>query len=202
MTYDPQAMVSLDQSAATITELTRALEAADIPFALGDPVAMFPFAGSRVSSNLDVYVFEPSDEPLAALQALGAFDERFMALEARRSVRETGQARAERDGLSVDVFFQDIPFLETAEARTRDVHFRGMKLRVLASEDLTIAKALFNRRKDWKDIEQLLYVQGRAFDHAYARNWLIEMVGNADQRVLELDLLVTQVEQWELSRHR
>lgn len=54
---------------------------------------------------------------------------------------------------------------------------------------LAVFKMLFFRPKDLLDIEQMLMVQGGAFDRAFVRAALLELVGPDDERVREWDQL-------------
>ena len=64
---------------------------------------------------------------------------------------------------------------------------------MLSPADLVVFKVLFNRRKDWPDIEQVLYLQGATFEFDYVRTWLVEMVGEDDIRTATWDGLVAEV---------
>jgi hypothetical protein len=58
----------------------------------------------------------------------------------------------------------------------------GDAIHVLAAEDLLVFKALFDRDKDWRDIEELVYAMAEELDAAYARSWLGRIVGEQDPR--------------------
>jgi hypothetical protein len=55
-----------------------------------------------------------------------------------------------------------------------------------------IFKALFDRRKDWADIEELLRY-GKA-DVTDARRWLVDIVGADDKRLSTLNDVIKDVE--------
>jgi hypothetical protein len=54
-----------------------------------------------------------------------------------------------------------------------------------------VFKALFDRRKDWADIEELLRY-GKV-DVGEARRWLIAIVGADDKRLSTLDEIVAEI---------
>lgn len=83
----------------------------------------------------------------------------------------------------VDLFFMDTAFHESMATGTRTVDFGGTEITVIAAEDLTVCKALFNRPHDWVDIQNLVNVQGAAFDRPYVEHWLQHFVG--DDPILE-----------------
>ncbi len=193
---------SRDPLAARVIALGEALESAGIPFAFGDAVALACYTGSAPAGEIDLLIFVPASAPEGALEALGRLHPPFAAAAVAGDTRDSGQARVRWDAVRVNLFFQDLPFLESAARRTKRVPFAGTHIEVLSAEDLVVCKAMFNRRKDWDEIEQLLYHRGYGFNYAYARSWLFEMVGTNDLRVRELDLLATQVEHWMRSRRR
>ncbi len=188
--------------AGLVSRLADALDKHGVRYAFGGGVAAGYYLGAPEADGIDLMVFEPASAPGRALGALAEAEAAFGATRVREAVESRGQARVEIAGEPVDVFFEDLPFLASAAGRVRRAVVAGREVRILSAEDLVVCKALFNRREDWQAIEQLLYARWPRFQHAYARDWLIEMMGTGDPRVRELDLLVTQVEQWERSRRR
>jgi hypothetical protein len=68
--------------------------------------------------------------------------------------------------------------------RTRTVPFgEGDALPILSAEDLAVFKVIFDRPKDWTDIDEVLYAQGRDFDTAYALDWLGRILDEDDLRL-------------------
>ncbi len=59
--------------------------------------------------------------------------------------------------------------------------FAGKTIPVLSPEHLLICKALFNRPKDWLDIEQIV-VGVDELDVEEVRSWLDRIVGGDDPR--------------------
>ena len=49
---------------------------------------------------------------------------------------------------------------------------------------MAVFKAIFNRTKDWADIEAMLEVD--AFDRSAVVGWLVRLFGPADQRTTRL----------------
>jgi hypothetical protein len=62
---------------------------------------------------------------------------------------------------------------------------------VITAEDLIICKALFNRPRDWIDIEDIFRVQPH-LDAAYLRRWLSEFSAPEDARTLRIESLIQQ----------
>ena len=66
-------------------------------------------------------------------------------------------------------------------ARTESVPMLEDEVPILSATDLTVFKALFDRLKDWADIEELL--RYGTVDRPEVLHWLAEVVGAADGRL-------------------
>ena len=74
--------------------------------------------------------------------------------------------------------------------RAQPVTLGTLTFRVVNATDLTILKALFDRSKDWVDIEAMLHRGGVDIDHATA--WLTILVGEDDTRIARLHNLAAR----------
>ena len=182
-----------------VQSIAPTLEAAGIPYAIGGAIVLFYQSVPRTTTDVDINVFLPESEAERVLHVLEPLFEGFGDERAVREVRQTGQTRVFWEPVFVDLFFMNMEFLESAATRTIEVPFADITIRTLSAEDLVICKAMFNRRKDWADVEQLLFVQGKRFDLGYTRQWLTTMVGDDDERVRELDTIAAEVAEWEAS---
>ena len=72
----------------------------------------------------------------------------------------------------------------------RRVPFAGLTVPILAPEHLAVCKAIFDRRKDWMDIEQML-IAADDLDTPSIEGWLERMVGENDPRLQRLRQLAT-----------
>jgi hypothetical protein len=133
------------------------------------------------------------------LEALGSVFDALCTLGIRID-RAAATARAARDGMFVgdwegmriDVFIPSIPFSDEA-ARTRvSVTVDGWTGSFLSAEAIAIFKLLFFRAKDIDDLAQLVAVRREALDHAYIRRWLVEMMGEDDERTRRWDDIVAR----------
>lgn len=176
-----------------------ALERAGIPYAIGGAIVLFYQSVPRATADVDVNVFLPESQAEPVFEALAHLYDGFADERAIREVRQTGQTRVFWEPVFIDLFFMNMEFLQSAATRTVEVPFADITIRTLSAEDLVICKAMFNRRKDWADVEQLLFVQGKRFDLGYTRQWLTAMVGETDERVRELDKIAEEVAEWEAS---
>jgi hypothetical protein len=163
-----------------VTILHHALSAAEIPHAFGGAIALAYYAEPRATVDIDVNIFLVADEAAnvaAVLRPLGVSVEP----KAVAKIRQQAQARLRWGRYVLDVFFTNHPFRESCASRIRTVPFRDGEIPILAVEDLTIFKILFNRPKDWLDIEQVLFAQAGRFDVGYVDGWLAELVGPDDE---------------------
>ena len=62
---------------------------------------------------------------------------------------------------------------------------------IVSATDLMVFKMLYDRRKDWADIEEL--VRYGKVDVEEARSWLTAIVGSEDPRHGKLDELVAEL---------
>ena len=50
-------------------------------------------------------------------------------------------------------------------------------------------KLLFCRGQDVLDVERLLAVRGPAFERDYVRRWLVDLLGDEDERIAKWDAM-------------
>ena len=165
----------------------RALDAAGLPHAFGGAIALaYCTEEPRGTRDIDVNVFVPVDR---AAEVLGA-------LPAGVTVADADVVAAARDG-QVRVWWEDTPvdvFLDVHEFHlavaddVRAVPFAGTEIPVLDCDALAVFKVVFDRTKDWADIETM--VVAGAFDLARALGWAVRLFGPDDRRVTKLRQLV------------
>jgi hypothetical protein len=124
-------------------------------------------------------------EALDALEQAGLKIDRAAALV---SAEARGDARGYVGDVPVDLFVDSIPLHLEAARRTVSMFLFERPIHVLSAEDLTVLKLLFFRGKDIVDIERLLVLQGTRLDRSYIRQWLIDSVGEEDERVQKWDV--------------
>jgi hypothetical protein len=161
-----------------IGALADAFTSAGIPHAFGGALALaYATEEPRGTRDIDVNVFVESsrvDEVFAALPAAVARSERDT-----ESVRRDDQVRLFWDDTPLDLFFSAGPMHDVAARRTRDVDFSGRRIAVIAPEDLTVFKMLFDRSKDWVDIEAML--ESGTVDVAAAIAAVTPLLGDDDR---------------------
>ena len=171
--------------------LATALTDAGIPHAFGGAIALGYASEPRGTLDLDINIFLAVREVPRVFALLGSHGiATSPELEREAITRE--QVRLDWEGTAVDLFFAYDPLHHSCELRARTVGFSGQPIRVLSGEDIVLFKTLYNRPKDWPDIEQLLAVQGPNLDAAYVRDWIGRMLPAADSARTRLEALLIQ----------
>jgi predicted nucleotidyltransferase len=175
-----------------IAFLAAKLEAHGIPYAVGDAISLLYWGEPRATLDIDVNIFLPSTAAQRVADALVSWGVTDDSTPIVAAVRATAQVRVDYHGSFLDLFFSDVPFHDSCAERAVRVPFGDIEMNVLSAEDLVVCKVMFNRPKDWVDIEQMVAIRGRSFDAAYVRRWLTEMLGTASERLTRLDQVVAQ----------
>ncbi len=128
---------------------------------------------------------------LDTLEAAGVVLDREAAW---REIRTGGCVRGWVGHTAVDAFFDSIELHRSAASRTVERPLAGRPARVLAAEDLVVLKLLFFRGKDILDVERVVATTGDALDRRYVRRWLVDCMGEDDERVEEWDRIIEAVE--------
>jgi hypothetical protein len=168
-----------------IVAVCESLDQADIPWALGGALALaYATNEPRGTRDIDVNVFIESVDAsrvFAALPAGVAFTDADVD-----EARARDQVRLWWDATPIDIFFAVDQFHFDVATRCRVVPFEGRRIKVLAAEDLAVFKALFDRTRDWADIEAM--VESHAIDLDVAADRLAGLLGD-DSRVGRLRAL-------------
>jgi hypothetical protein len=173
-----------------IVAIDRALSAARVGHAFGGALALAYYAEPRATIDVDVNVFVPPDRHgvvHAALRPLGVADEVDETALAR-----DGQCRWWWGRTPVDLFFAYDELHDAMRRGARTVPFGEAKIPVLAPEHLTVCKAVFDRPKDWLDIEQILVCEGD-LDIPEVERWLTRIAGPEDRRTQRFGELAAAV---------
>jgi hypothetical protein len=166
-----------------IVAIAEALDLAGIDWAFGGALALaYATEEPRGTRDVDVNVFVTGEQ---VDRVFGALPDGVRHRTAdRRAVRADGQVRLWWDDTPVDLFFAVDPFHLGVAGRCRSVPFAGRTIRVLAPEDLAVFKAMFNRSKDWVDIDEM--AASGSLDRAVASRRLAALLGADDDRVARL----------------
>jgi hypothetical protein len=175
--------------AERVLAIERALAA--IPHAFGGAIALAYYAEPRATIDIDLNVFIPVErfrevaEPLTMLGA-NAGDPAVAEL-----VRRDGHARVMWDATPIDLFFSYDAFHEAAAAGRRTVPFADASIPILAPEHLMVCKTVFNRSRDWVDIDAMLDADVD-LDVAEVLRWVGRIAGDRDARFERLVAVLTR----------
>lgn len=166
-----------------IIALDKALESAGIPHAFGGAIALaYCTLDPRGTSDIDLNIFVPAESPDAALAALpGEVIDRDNKLP---NLERDGQVRLWWAEHPVDLFFNYVKLHEQAAANSRLVPFDGEEIPILGPVELATFKAMFNRTRDWADLEAMVEAESFQIDEVSAL--VMGLVGPDDERIARL----------------
>ncbi len=162
-----------------------------IPHAFGGALALAYYAEPRATIDIDLNVFVSVARyadvagPLAAL-GVGADEPEAAAAAAR-----DGQTRVMWDETPIDLFFAYDAFHDAAAAARRRVPFAASMIAILAPEHLVVCKVVFNRPKDWVDIDAMIEADV-ALDAAEVLRWVGRIAGDTDPRYTRVAAVLTR----------
>jgi hypothetical protein len=170
--------------AERILELHRSLARRRVPHAFGGAIALaYATLDPRGTSDIDVNIFLPPSQATKGLAALPEGIEQPPGT--AEAIERDGQIRLWWDETPVDVFFSYVPVHDEAERNRRKVSFAGKQIPILGPVELAVFKAMFDRTRDWADIEAM-HGAG-TLDVDAVRSTLRELVGRDDPRLARFD---------------
>jgi hypothetical protein len=156
------------------------------PHAFGGALALAYYAEPRATIDIDLNVFlAPADYQGVAchLAQLGVSGGPQPSI-----VERDGQCRLWWGRTPIDLFFAYDALHQAMKSAIRTEPFASTTIPILSPEHLLICKAIFNRPKDWLDIEQIA-VSVDDLDSAEVLCWLDRILGADEsrrQRVAEM----------------
>jgi hypothetical protein len=145
----------LDALSSRIVALHEMLDSLRVAHQFGGAIALAWYRNPRATTDIDVNVTlsPPEAEPLlGALSHLGV----SISSEDRALIERDGQARLNWDGSYLDVFFATLDLHREMATSAREVDFGPVRIPILSPEHLIVCKAVFDRPKDWVDIEEVV----------------------------------------------
>jgi hypothetical protein len=153
------------------------LSKAGLAHAFGGAIALaYCVEEPRGTRDLDVNIFvdaSGAESALASLPGGVRVGKKDIA-----TVKRDGQARLDWDGTPIDVFLNNLPLHEAVASAVVWVRLEGREVPVLDCASLTIFKALFDRTKDWADIEEMAIATPEDIEEAAAV--LADLIGEDD----------------------
>src|SRR5213078_2344648 len=104
---------------------------------------------------------------------------------AAEAIARDGQIRLWWDEVPVDLFFDYVPIHADAARNLRRVPFAGTRIPVLGPTELAVFKVMFDRTRDWADIEAML--GAGTLDLEAVRAELATLLEAGDERSARLD---------------
>lgn len=170
-------------------DVHRRLDRGGIPHAIGGALALaYHVSQARATNDIDLNVSADPETPQRVFELLPS--DLLWSDEDIEAVRREGQVRLlwpVLDGgpaIPLDLFFPQHELHEAVDARAELVPMLDASVPILSATDLLVFKALFDRRKDWADIEELLRFGKPDLDEA--TRWLVKIVGAKDKRLATL----------------
>jgi hypothetical protein len=167
-----------------LVALHRALARRRIPHAFGGAIALAYWTlDPRATSDIDVNIFVPAGEAAKALRALPP--EVAQPEGTAEAIARDGQIRLWWDETPIDLFFDSIPIHDDAARHRRRFAFARTQIPVLGPVELAVFKAMFDRTRDWADIEAMLVAERLDLDAV--REQLQTMFPADDHRFARLE---------------
>jgi hypothetical protein len=172
-----------------VLALHRALARRRIPHAFGGAIALaYCTLNPRGTNDVDLNVFLPATDAARGLRALP--DGVAVPPGTDDAIERDGQVRLWWDETPVDVFFDYAPIHADAARHRRTVPFAGAKIPVLGPVELAVFKVMFDRTRDWADIEEML--DSQTLDVDAVLDALRPMLPDDDPRLRRLEALPRQ----------
>jgi hypothetical protein len=170
--------------AERLVALHRSLARRRIPHAFGGAIALAYWTlDPRGTSDIDLNVFVPAADCTRALNALPAGVAQPAGTP--ETIAREGQVRLWWEDTPIDLFFDYVPVHADAARHRRTVPFSGTRIPVLGPIELAAFKAMFDRTRDWADIEAML--AAGTVDPDAVRTTLQTMLAADDSRFARLD---------------
>jgi hypothetical protein len=174
--------------APKIVSLHEMLDSARVPHQFGGAIALIWYRNPRATTDIDINLTLPpaaAGPILEMLTRLGV----TVTPEDRAAIALDGQARLDWEGSYLDVFFATMDLhLEMAE-RSRLVRFGPVDIPILSPEHLIVCKAVYNRPKDWLDIEEMVR-WGTAIEADETLGWVAKILGDGSEQHRKLAAII------------
>jgi len=157
----------------------KALAKAGLAHAFGGAIALgYCTLEPRGTRDLDVNVFVAPERVTEVFAALPD-DVTVTALNVEQAERD-GQVRVWWDDTPIDVFLDVLPLHGEIAREVRRVPFAGRTIPVLGCDALAVFKAMFDRTRDWADIEAM--VDAKALDFEVVAERIRQLDGEESLR--------------------
>jgi hypothetical protein len=177
----------MSELAERLVAVHDALTAAGVPHAFGGAIALaYCTEEPRGTRDIDVNVFV---EPGTAANVLDQLPDGVTVRPADvREAEQNAQVRVWWNDTPLDLFFAVHEFHRVVAGGIRWVSFVGREIPVIDCVAVVVFKALFNRTRDWADIETV--VEAGTIDGRAALGWVDQLLGREDPITMRLAALL------------
>jgi hypothetical protein len=165
----------LDGLSSRIVAVHEMLDSLRVPHQFGGAIALAWYRSPRATTDIDLNITLSPEEAEPVLGALSHLGVSVSASE-RATIERDGQARLDWDGSYLDLFFATLDLHREMAASSREVEFGPVGIPILSPEHLIVCKAIFDRPKDWVDIEEIV-AWGTAVDRGTVLRWIEALLG-------------------------
>lgn len=173
---------------AKIVSVHEMLDSLHVTHQFGGAIALAWYRSPRATTDVDLNItVAPADAApiLGALAHLGV----TISPADQAAIERDGQARLDWDGSYLDLFFATLKLHQAMAERSREVQFGPVQIPILSPEHLIVCKAVFDRPKDWVDIEEIL-AWGTEIDRGEVLSWIERLLGRDSEQYGRLVALV------------
>jgi hypothetical protein len=184
--------VGIENLAPKIVAVHEMLEAVGVAHQFGGAIALAWYRNPRATTDIDLNLTIPPEaaEPvLGVLSTLGV----IVTSEDITAINRDGQARLDWQGSYLDVFFATFELHQEMAELARMVRFGSGEIPILAPEHLIVCKAIFDRPKDWLDIEEMIR-WGTKIEVARVLHWVAETIGSEADEYIRIAALLEVAE--------
>ncbi len=173
--------------ASRIVAVHEMLDSMKVTHQFGGAVALAWYRSARATTDVDLNVTlapENAEPVLGAISHLGV----TVSPSDRAAIERDGQTRLDWDGSYLDLFFATLDLHQEMAKHSRLVEFGPVQIPILSPEHLIVCKAVFDRPKDWVDIEEII-AWGTEVDEAVVLRWIDVLLGSTSKqhaRLVEL----------------
>jgi hypothetical protein len=174
--------------ASRIVAVHEMLDSMRVPHQFGGAVALAWYRSPRATTDVDLNVTvapENAEPVLGAITHLGV----TVTAADRATIGRDGQARLDWDGSYLDLFFATLDLHQAMARCAREVEFGPMLIPILSPEHLIVCKAVFDRPKDWVDIEEMI-AWGTEIKSAEVMRWIGKILGTDSEQYARLVTLL------------
>jgi len=154
-----------------------------LSYAFGGAIALNYHREPRSTLDIDINIFvqpRESEAVVGLLEELFELDDRARL---ERELAHDGQTRASWGYTFIDLFLANTDFHRSMAERVERKPFANRLIPVLSIEDLLVCKVLFDREKDWLDVEAVARTRHGELDRDYILTWISRFLGPKDRRL-------------------